>query len=286
MVGIETEEMLEPADRPQRGPMSDHTSDPHPATDVPERSGVAPRALPEVLDAIADVEGWLTEAQATRLWQAATAVPSGGRIVEIGSFRGRSTIVLALAAPQAEVVAIDPHAGNDRGPQEIHGFEDAADEDCEVFHRNLAAAGVDEQVRHVRRFSSEALTEVDGEIDVLYVDGAHRFGPARDDIVRWGRRVRPGGRLLVHDAFSSIGVTLALLTSVAVGADFEYVGRDGSLVEYRARSLTPPARAANLGRHLLQLPWFLRNVLVKVAIVTRLRPLARLLRHDGSTWPY
>src|SRR5690606_17954535 len=123
------------------------------------------------------------------------------------------------------------HAGNDRGPQEIHGFEEAADEDFAVFHRNLAAAGVDEHVRHVRKFSGEAQAAVEGELDVLYVDGAHRLGPARADIVQWGRRVRPGGRLLVHDAFSSVGVTLALLSSVAVGADFEYVGRDGSLVE-------------------------------------------------------
>ena len=43
-----------------------------------------------------------------------------GRIVEIGSFRGRSTIVLRrAAAPGVELVAIDPHGGGDRGPQEI-----------------------------------------------------------------------------------------------------------------------------------------------------------------------
>ena len=65
-----------------------------------------------------DVEGWLTEAQAARLDGCARAVPPGGRIVEIGSFRGRSTIVLARAAAAGvEVVAVDPHLGSDRGPQ-------------------------------------------------------------------------------------------------------------------------------------------------------------------------
>jgi predicted O-methyltransferase YrrM len=48
--------------------------------------------------AASDVEGWLTEAQARRLFVAAAAVPARGRIVEIGSFRGRSAIVLARAA--------------------------------------------------------------------------------------------------------------------------------------------------------------------------------------------
>ena len=52
-----------------------------------------------------------------------------------------------------------------------------------------------ERVRHVREFSQAALHDaVEGEIDLLYVDGAHRYGPARDDIASWGARVRPGGR--------------------------------------------------------------------------------------------
>ena len=47
---------------------------------------------------------------------------ANGTIVEIGSFQGRSTIVLASAAPSGvEIIAIDPHAGNDRGPQEQGG---------------------------------------------------------------------------------------------------------------------------------------------------------------------
>src|SRR5690242_16795490 len=66
--------------------------------------------------AVERVEGWMTPAQAQRLWHRASGVEPGARIVEIGSFRGRSTTILALASePSVEVVAIDPHAGNDRG---------------------------------------------------------------------------------------------------------------------------------------------------------------------------
>ncbi len=43
----------------------------------------------------ADVEGWMTPGQARLLWDWRRAVRAGGRIVEIGSFRGRSMIVLA-----------------------------------------------------------------------------------------------------------------------------------------------------------------------------------------------
>jgi hypothetical protein len=243
------------------------------------------------LAAVDDVEGWMSDGQARRLWDRARAVPPGGRIVEIGSFRGRSAIVLARASAEAgvEVVAIDPHAGNDRGPQEIHGSVDEGEADNVAFRENLSRAGVAEQVRHVRLPSQDALGAVSGPVDLLYVDGAHRLRPAMDDIARWGARVRPGGSMLVHDSFSSIGVTLALLRLLALGGDFVYAGRERSLAEYRrvGTPLRASERARNALRQLGELPWFARNVAIKVALVARApRPLLRLLGHDSPDWPY
>jgi predicted O-methyltransferase YrrM len=233
------------------------------------------------------VEGWLSEAQAQRLWEAAQRVPRGGLLVEIGSFRGRSAIVMASAlADGARLVAIDPHAGGDRGPQEIAAEAERGEADHQAFLSNLSAAGVESRVEHVRKMSSDAHDDVREPIDVLYVDGAHRFAPARDDIVRWGARVRDGGTMLVHDSFSSIGVTLATFASIAFGSRWRYVGRTSSLAEYRREDVRGIARFANAAHQLAQLPWFARNVLVKIAIVTRLRPLARLLGHRGDHWPY
>jgi hypothetical protein len=239
------------------------------------------------LAAVEGVEGWLSEGQARRLFDRAAAVPPSGRIVEIGSYRGRSAIVLAHAGG-AQVVAIDPHAGNDRGPQEIHGSASEGESDNQAFRSNLERAGVAAAVRHVRQPSQDALDAVEGPIDLLYVDGAHRLRPAMDDIARWGARVRPGGSMLVHDSFSSIGVTLALLRLLALGGDFLYVGRERSLAEYRrvAKPLSAAERLRNGGRQLAQLPWFARNVLIKVGVVLRARPLLRLLGHDSLDWPY
>jgi hypothetical protein len=226
----------------------------------------------EAWAAASGVEGWLTEAQARRLYAAAAAVPAGGRIVEIGSFRGRSAIVLARAArAEVEVVCIDPHAGSDRGPREIAARPSLGEGDLAAFRANLDRAGVGERVRHVRDFSALALQAFDGPVDLLFVDGAHRFGPARSDLVRWGARVPDGGRMLVHDAFSSIGVTLALLTSVVPARSWRYLGRDGSLASYvRERSLAP-------GREVAQLGWFAANLARKGLIAAGLR---------GGPWPH
>ena len=233
------------------------------------------RTFADALDAVRDVEGWLTDAQARRLWECAAEIPADGHVLEIGSFRGRSAIVLARAAPEgARVTAIDPHAGGDRGPQEIEPDRDRGESDYAAFHANLARAGVAARVRHVRLPSVDALDEVLGEPDLLFVDGAHRYGPAREDIVRWGARVRPGGRMLIHDAFSAIGVTLAICrVLLGPGSGWRYAGRTGSLAEY----VHEPGGARHTARQVAQLPWFARNLFVKVLIVLRLR--------KGS-WPY
>jgi SAM-dependent methyltransferase len=232
----------------------------------------------DAIAAVADVEGWLTPAQATRLWERSSELGPAGRVVEIGSYRGRSAIVLAMAAPAgAQVIAIDPHAGNDRGPQQIEGTAQEGERDNAAFRTNLERAGVAGRVRHVRLPSQDALAEVPGELDLLYVDGAHRYGPARDDIARWGARVRPGGRMLVHDSFSSIGVTLAIARLLVLGRNFRYEGRTGSLADYTRAPLSGSARVRNALRQCAELPWFARNLVIKVLTVLRLR------RGD---WPY
>lgn len=230
----------------------------------------------------------MTDEQVDLLHESARAVPGTGQIVEIGSFRGRSTIVLAASAPtSAQFVAIEPHAGNDRGPQELDGYEAEAADDHESFEANLRGAGVRERVRHVRAFSDDAVDQVTGEIDLLFIDGAHRFGPARADIRTWGARVAPGGRMLIHDSFASVGVTLAQLAELFTSTAWSYEGRASSLTSYRRVDLDTRGRVRNLLRQVAELPWFVRNVVVKALILARLGRLTRYLDHpDPEVWPH
>ena len=111
------------------------------------------------LAAIDGVEGWLTDdtgrpaprrgrrAHAARLASSRSEAFAGAR-------RSRSR----RAAPEGvELIAIDPHAGTDRGPQEIETDAATGEADHERFLANLERAGVRERVRHVRAFSQDAL---------------------------------------------------------------------------------------------------------------------------------
>lgn len=232
-------------------------------------------SIEETLAEIGDVRGWLTDAQARRLFACASRLPGGATVVEIGSYHGRSTIVLARGAPASELVVIDPYTGAGGG-----------EADLAEFRANVDRAGLSGRVRHVRSTSRAAVDEVSGPVDLLYVDGAHDIRSAFGDVRSWGSRVAEGGTMFVHDAFSAIGVTVAQVGLLFASRHYRYLGRSRSLAEYRREDVSGLARARNCARQLAQLPWFVRNVLVKVGLTTRMRWLCVLLRHHDDVYPY
>jgi len=223
-----------------------------------------------VLAAASGIGGWLTPAQARLLWEQAVAVPAGGVIVEIGSHQGRSTVVLASA--RARVVAVDPFVGGAM-------FGGLATR--ELFRANLAAAGVADRVELRQVRSTELRPAWTSPIDFLYIDGKHDYWTVSDDL-RWTAFLPAGGRVAIHDAFSSIGVTLALLRHVLCSRRLRYLGRAGALALFE---VSLPDRADRL-RMAAQLPWWLRNVGIKILLRLRLYPVARLVGHHDRYDPY
>lgn len=236
-----------------------------------------------VLTAAADIDGWLRPEQAETLWRLASSVARGNAIVEIGSFQGKSTVVLASAAPDGVLVyAIDPHAGNDRGPGEWDGLPEAGQADHEAFLGNLERFHVTDRVQHVREFSQLAHENVHDEIQMLYIDGAHGYGPALSDIEGWGDRVVPGGSMAIHDVYTSVFVTLAVVRSLWFGRSWRYIGRVRSLAIYERSDLPWSAVPGNAVRQAASLPWFAKNVVVKALDAVGLKRLARLGHAPGG----
>lgn len=217
-----------------------------------------------------DIGGWLTRAQARLLWECASAVPAGGRIVEIGSHQGRSTVV--LAAGRATVVAIDPFVSGAM-------FGGLATKDR--FEANIARAGVADRVELRQTKSTDLRPGWSDPIDFLYIDGKHDYWTLSDDL-RWTEFLPAGGLVAIHDAFSSIGVTLGLLVHALPSRRLRYLRREGSLALFQ---VGPVSRADRL-RFAAQLPWWIRNVGIKVLLRLRLRPVARLVGHHDSADPY
>jgi hypothetical protein len=219
----------------------------------------------EIWATVEEWPGWLRRSQAERLWEAATRVRPGGKVVEIGSFRGKSTAVLAHGArPDVLVYAVDPHAGNDRGPGEWYGSSESGEQDHAAFVANLAQAELRDRVQYVREYSQLAHESVSGNVDFLYVDGAHGYRAATADLSGWGTRVCDGGEMYVHDVFNSFWVTLAILRQVAWGRQWRYLGRESSLAMYRREQVSWVTAALSTLRHITTMPVLGRSLVVKM----------------------
>lgn len=220
------------------------------------------------------VPGWLKEGQARMLFDEARRLPEGARVVEIGSHQGRSTIILAAAVKPTggRVTAIDPF---------VEGRLFGGQKTRQSFEQNVAAAGVRDAVDLVVDYSTHLRPQWSESFDLLYIDGKHDYWTLSDDL-RWARDLPDGAGVLIHDSFSSIGVTLGLLAHVLPSRALAYERRSDSMALVRRRRVELRDRA----RLLAQLPWWIRNVGIKVLLRLRLRPLARAVGHDSPYDPY
>jgi predicted O-methyltransferase YrrM len=227
-----------------------------------------------VWESVADIPGWLTEGQARMLWDAVLRLQPGATVLEIGSHQGRSTVILGQAARAvgARVIAVDAFVDG-----RLFGGASTRDR----FEANIAAAGLTEVVELVVGYSTKLRPGWDRKFDLLYVDGKHDYWTYTDDL-RWSEHLPERGEILVHDCFSSIGVTLGTVRSVLFGSRYTYLDRSRSLARF---VLARPALADRL-RLVGQLPWFAGNVFLKILLRLRLRAVAGWFGHRGSYDPF
>jgi len=122
---------------------------------------------------------------------------TSGPFVEIGRFKGGSTLTFASALPEGvELWSYDLHVAlRDDMPVEQLDSE---------LRDALARYGLDHKV-HLVVADSRKVEPPSTEIEALFIDGDHSYEGARADFDRWSALVRPGGQLLFHDAVDSGG---------------------------------------------------------------------------------
>jgi MMP 1-O-methyltransferase len=186
----------------------------------PARDGLDVEGLTALAVRIRNVHGWLAPREAWELHEvarrAAEETEGRGRAVEIGSWRGRSTVVIALglrAGGGGRLMSIDPH--------------ELADERHAEVQRNLEEAGLRDLVDVVRAFSHDARPQApDGAADLVFIDGDHAYESVRQDLDDWASAVRPGGVIAFNDPLWPGPARLLLERATRTGA----VLRNGRLI--------------------------------------------------------
>lgn len=173
-------------------------------------------ARSELASLLQGVPGWLSLDEAYALHDAVVRAALRSpeiNVVEIGSWKGRSTIALGAAlraCAGGRFFAIDPHHGSEEHVN-VWGRVDTYQE----FLTNIRRGGVSDVVTPLRMTSHEARAVV-GElpIHVLFVDGSHKFEDVLQDIGDWSALLTDGATVGFNDP-GWPGVNRALRLRVA-----------------------------------------------------------------------
>lgn len=182
-----------------------------------------------------EVEGWLDDAEADLLIgataRALADAPNADAVVEVGSYCGRATVVLAgvvrAVRPGARVWAIDPHDGRLGTADRVVTVPPS----LEKLKANLArasAAGVVEVVR-------AAAPDVpwDRPIALLLIDGLHDYASVARDFFHLAPWVAAGGLVAFHDYAGYYPGVVAFVDELLADGGYRKVQSAGTLVVLR-----------------------------------------------------
>lgn len=147
--------------------------------------------------------GWCNFEDRTWLARAVQSLPDDALIVEIGTYKGKATAVMALAClgSKKRIITIDPfveythHSGNPATlALGIH-------QSWEEIYREFSDLFKDvPTVSHIRKTSKQAAKDWnEGEIGMIWIDGHHSTEMVLLDLNLWCPLVREGGIVSGHD---------------------------------------------------------------------------------------
>lgn len=146
------------------------------------------------------IEGFLLPEERNFLFLSGRKAKKG--IVEIGSFKGLSTALLALGSQEGnkvKVYAVDPHTGAEIERQLFNQGNPMWT--FPEFQKNMTRAGVDDLVIPMVCTSLEAANKLTGkDIDLVWIDGDHSYSSARLDFLNWAQILCEGGIIAFHDS--------------------------------------------------------------------------------------
>ncbi|MEU7022874.1 class I SAM-dependent methyltransferase [Streptomyces sp. NPDC046203] len=171
----------------------------------------AAEPTPEILAAFEAAKGFMPVKEGLALYAAAAeAARLGLPLLEVGTYCGRSTILLADVARAAGTVAltVDHHRGSEE-QQPGWEYHDPTVVDPEVglmdtlptFRRTLRKAGLEDHVVALVGRSPQVAAVWAGPLGFVFIDGGHTDEHATNDYEGWAPKVAPGGLLVIHDVF-------------------------------------------------------------------------------------
>jgi hypothetical protein len=183
-----------------------------------------------LLTEIETVEGYLAPNEIRFLALLAAVPTAEGEILEIGSFKGKSTIILAkaagLAGGEENVVAVDPMTAPSETDPDLRGAESSYAD----FQKNIEDHGVVFRIDFYPIFSFELAKTWDRPLRLLWIDGDHTYKGTRLDFEGFAPHLADKGIIAIHDVLHEFdGGVRVFMEHVLLSPNFGACGFGGSI---------------------------------------------------------
>ena len=214
------------------GAGGDGMARPRPATPVVPAPRTPLLATLPILKRMRSVEGWLEDDEADLLIaatsEACRTLPDVKAVVEVGSYCGRSTVVLGSVVqafdPEGAVYAVDPHEG-EVGAAGLDAHR-TSPTFC-TFQRTIARAGLEDVVHPIRQRSFDVAW--DAPIRLLLIDGLHDYENVARDLRHFESHLAPGAFVAFHDYADYYPGVQRFVDEIVAGGGYRWLGRARSL---------------------------------------------------------
>lgn len=193
--------------------------------------------LPENFDSFTEnllkeaetVEGFLSENEMRFLALLAACPTAEGDVLEIGSFKGKSTIILAKAAQlagEAKIYAVDPLTAPSETDPDLRGDESSLKD----FKLNIERCNVADVIEFHQTFSYNLAETWTRPLRFLWIDGDHTYKGTKLDFDGFAPFLSDGAIVAIHDVLHAFdGGVRVFMEEVLLSPNFGACGFCGSI---------------------------------------------------------
>jgi len=182
-----------------------------------------------IVSEMESVEGFLAPWEIQFLALLAAYPTTEGEILEIGSFKGKSTVVLAKAnrfVNSGTVHAVDPMTSPaESDPDVEEGGKTLAD-----FEATIAAHGVADDIRLYQMRSKELAKQWNKQLRLLWIDGDHSYAGVKEDFDCFRPQLADRAIVAIHDVLHEFdGCLRVFMEEILLSRHFGPCGLVGSI---------------------------------------------------------
>lgn len=178
------------------------------------------------------IDGWLTKVEAYGLYHLASLLPGNAVVVEIGTWKGKSTFCIAKGLVSGKIYSVDPFdASGEEESAIVYNQKKGETSLLLQFENRMKDLAVLEKIVPMKGLSNQFVGKF-SSIDLLFIDGDHSIEGCDFDFTNYAPYLKKGGYIAFHDydeKRNDLGPTWVVNNRVLKSPEFKFVNLYDSL---------------------------------------------------------